>query len=217
MGVLGENGIGKTSFVKILAGVIESDKGEVEEKVKVSYKPQYLESDSDELVGSVLSEVAAKYEAQLLGPLKLKPLMGRQVNQLSGGELQRLSIALAMAKEADLYLLDEPSAYLDVEQRLIVSKIIRDLMEMSGKSSMIVDHDLLFVDYLSDNIMVFDGEPAIRGEVRGPFPMEEGMNYFLEDIKLTFRRDPESKRPRANKPGSQLDQQQKKEGKLYYS
>ena len=117
---------------------------------------------------------------------------------------------------ADLYLLDEPSAFLDVEQRLIVSKVIREVMQQRGATCLVVDHDLLFLDYLSDRMIVFDGTPAKHGEVHGPMSMEEGMNMFLEDIGLTFRRDMESYRPRANKVGSQMDREQKAEGKLYY-
>lgn len=216
IGVLGENGIGKTSFVKILASVIKPDKGTIDKNIKVSYKPQYLEADSEDLVMSVLSDAVQKYDVQLIRPLEIKPLLLKKLNELSGGELQRVSIALCLSQDADLYLLDEPSAYIDVEQRLVVSKVIRELMDHRGKSAMVVDHDLLFVDYLSENLVVFEGEPAVKGEVKGPFPMEQGMNLFLQDLDLTFRRDPESNRPRANKPGSQLDQKQKKENKLYY-
>lgn len=216
-GILGENGIGKTTFVKILAGEIKADKGETNQDIKVSYKAQYLESTSEEMVANVLKDAINKYDAQLIRPLKIKPLMLKKLNELSGGELQRVSIALCLSKKVDLYLLDEPSAYLDVEQRLTVSKVIRDFMEQKGTSALIVDHDLLFIDYLSDKIIVFDGVPAEHGDIHGPFHMAEGMNMFLEDLKLTFRRDPESGRPRANKPGSQMDQKQKREGKLYYT
>ncbi len=215
-GILGANGIGKTTFVKILAGEIKPDKGEIIQNIKVSYKPQYLESKSTDLVADVLKEAARKYDAQLIGPLKIKPLMLKKMNELSGGELQRVSIAYSLSMPAKLYLLDEPSAYLDIEQRLKVSKIIRDFMEQKGASALIVDHDLLFIDYISSKLVVFDGIPAKEGKVTGPFTMTEGMNHFLEDLKLTFRRDPETKRPRANKPGSQMDQKQKREGKLYY-
>lgn len=215
-GILGENGIGKTSFVKILAGVIEQDSGVVNEKVTVSYKPQYLEG-NDQLVSVVLASAIEHYKAQLMSPLNLIDLLDRQLDQLSGGELQRVAIASCLSKEADLYLLDEPSAYLDVEQRLIVSKVIRSLMEERGKACLVVDHDLLFMDYLSDELIVFDGVPARSGTVHGPFRMEDGMNRFLSDLNLTFRRDPESNRPRANKVGSQMDEKQKTEGKLYYA
>jgi ATP-binding cassette, sub-family E, member 1 len=216
IGILGENGIGKTSFVKILAGVDKPDKGEIDRKIKVSYKSQYLESESNELVCNVLQDAVRKYKNQIVEPLNIKPLLNKRLNQLSGGELQRVSIALCLSKDADLYLLDEPSAYLDVEQRLIISRIIKDLMEVRGKTALIVDHDLLFIDYLSQKLLVFDGEPAISGEAKGPFDMEEGMNVFLEDIGMTFRRDEESHRPRANKEGSVKDRVQKSKRKYYY-
>ncbi|MBI4448830.1 ribosome biogenesis/translation initiation ATPase RLI [Candidatus Woesearchaeota archaeon] len=217
IGILGENGIGKTSFVKMLANVITPDKGEISGKVSVAYKPQYIDTTSEDLVQDLLEETLVKYEIQLVKPLKLKDLIEKRVCDLSGGELQRVAIAMTLAKDADLYLLDEPSAYLDVEQRLIISKVIRELMELKGKAALVVDHDLLFIDYISQKIVVVDGEPAIRGAVMGPFGMEEGMNRFLEDIDLTFRRDPNSNMPRANKVGSQMDREQKAQNRLYYS
>jgi len=216
VGVLGENGIGKTSFAKILAGVDKADKGEKGENITISYKPQYIDTTSDELVMSVLGDAVSKYDVQIIRPLELKPLLLRKINELSGGELQRVAIALCLSRKADLYLLDEPSAYLDVEQRLIVSKIIGDLMEQKGTSAIIIDHDILFIDYLSKRLLVFEGTPAIRGKAKGPFDMEEGMTMFLEDLKMTFRRDPESNRPRANKEGSVKDREQKSSKKYYY-
>jgi ATP-binding cassette subfamily E protein 1 len=217
VGILGENGIGKTSFVKILAGVDKADKGDILQKITVSYKPQYLEAESDEMVMNLLQEAIHKYANQIINPLNIKPLLDKKLNQLSGGELQRVAIALCLSKKADLYLLDEPSAYLDVEQRLLVSKIIRDIMEQRGCSALIVDHDLLFIDYLSQRLLVFEGIPAKEGEAEGPFEMEEGMNLFLKDMGITFRRDPESNRPRTNKEGSVKDREQKEKGKYYYT
>jgi ATP-binding cassette subfamily E protein 1 len=216
VGILGENGIGKTSFVKILAGVEKADSGKVEEEIKIAYKPQYLEK-SDELVMVVLQDAIKKHNNDVIGPLEIQPLMTRKLSQLSGGELQRVAIALCLSQDVDLFLMDEPSAYLDVEQRLIVSKVIRERLEMSGKTAMIVDHDLLFVDYISDKLLVFEGEPAISGEAAGPYTMREGMNIFLKDLELTFRRDEESNRPRANKQDSQLDRSQKSQNQLYYT
>ena len=216
VGVLGENGIGKTSFIKILAGVVKQDKGEIETEVKVSYKPQYIKTDSEDIVMNVLQDAISKYDKQIIGPLKLKKLFMSKINELSGGQLQRVAIAESLAKDADLYLLDEPSAYLDSEQRLIVSKVIKEMMRIKAKTAVVIDHDLLFIDYLSDDLIVVDGVPAEKGEVKGPYKMEEGMNLFLKDLKLTFRRDEESNRPRANKVNSQMDNKQKQEGKLYY-
>ncbi|MFW5746206.1 MAG: ribosome biogenesis/translation initiation ATPase RLI [Nanoarchaeota archaeon] len=216
VGVLGENGIGKTSFVKILAGAIESDSGSVDGDIKVSYKPQYVKTDSGAYVMEVLQESFEKYKMQIIKPLEIDTYADKKVSELSGGQLQRVTIAAALQRDADLYLLDEPSAYLDVEQRLAVSKVIKDFMLEKGKAALVVDHDLLFIDYLSSSLVVYDGEPAIKGISHGPFGMQEGMNMFLQDIGLTFRRDEESGRPRANKPGSQMDQKQKSENMLYY-
>jgi len=216
IGVLGENGIGKTTFVKILANVIKKDKGQLSSNVKVSYKPQYLES-SDELVMVVLQDAIKKYTNQVINPLNLKSLFEKKLNELSGGELQKVAIAYCLGNDSDLFLLDEPSAYLDIEQRLIVSKVIRDFAELQNKSALVVDHDLLFLDYLSDKLMVFDGMPAKNGIVKGPFAMEEGMNIFLEKLQITLRRDKENLMARVNKLDSKLDREQKGKGKFYYA
>ena len=217
VGVLGENGIGKTTFVKMLAGLIEPDKGTITStSIKVSYKPQYLETESEELVVSFLNTAIQKYSRQLIDPLNIKVLLTKQLNQLSGGELQRVSIAKALSQDAELFLLDEPSAYLDVEQRLVISKAIKKFVEETHATLLVVEHDLLFLDHISNRLLVFDGIPARSGEAKGPFSMQEGMNLFLKDLGITFRREPESGRPRANKVDSVLDREQKAEGKYYY-
>ena len=216
IGILGENGTGKTTFVKMLAGVLKQDKGETSHKVKVSYKPQYLES-SDRLVIDVLKDAFNKYTNQIINPLNLQLLSLNKLNELSGGELQRVAIAHCLQQDADLYLLDEPSAYLDSEQRLVLSKVIRDFIEHQGSSALIVDHDLLFIDYISDKLIVFEGKPAVNGNVTGPFDMEDGMNKFLKELGITLRRDSESNRPRVNKLDSRLDREQKENGKYYYT
>ncbi|MBN1157235.1 ribosome biogenesis/translation initiation ATPase RLI [Candidatus Woesearchaeota archaeon] len=216
VGVVGENGIGKTSFMKILAGETKQDSGEVDEKVRISYKPQYLKA-NDDLVMVALKRAIDKYTNQLINPLGIKELLMRRLDELSGGELQRVAIANCLSQDADLFLLDEPSAYLDIEQRLLISKIIKEFMTLKGCTALIIDHDLLFIDYLSNRLTVFTGEPAVDGMIEGPFDMEEGMNLFLKDVDITLRRDIDSKRPRINKEGSQKDSEQKNTGKRYYA
>jgi len=215
VGILGENGTGKTTFMKILAKEIKQDKGEIKENISISYKPQYIKY-SDEIVKDVLKDAVAKYNTQLIKPLNIKFLLEKKLSELSGGQLQRVAIALCLSKDAGIYLLDEPSAYLDIEQRLVISKIIRDFVSLKEASGVIIEHDLLFLDYLSEKIVVFDGIPSKEGNVHGPFAMEAGMNMFLKKLGITFRRDSESLRPRANKEGSQMDEKQKKEEKYYY-
>lgn len=213
IGILGPNAIGKTSFVKILAGIIKPDAGNIDLRLKVAYKPQYIEAKSDEFVKDAL----AKAKKEVLQPFDLQPLFTKKLSELSGGELQRVAIAHTLSQDADLYLLDEPSAYLDVEQRLAASKVINEVMRLKSKSALVVDHDLLFLDYLSDKLLVFEGQPATHGIAKGPFDMRSGMNLFLKDLQISMRRDTESHRPRVNKLDSQMDVKQKKSGELYYS
>ncbi|WP_457555659.1 ribosome biogenesis/translation initiation ATPase RLI [Candidatus Pyrohabitans sp.] len=220
VGVLGPNATGKTTFVKMLAGVVEPDVGEVSISARVAYKPQYIKP---EFTGTVLEAVArvatpgdAFFENEVARPLNLKSLYDLRVKELSGGELQRVAIALCLAREAEVYLLDEPSAYLDVEQRLRVAKMIRRVMEKREALAIVVDHDILFIDYISDRAMVFSGNPGVRGEATSPLEMRLAMNTFLREMGITFRRDPETGRPRANKPGSVKDREQKAKGEYYY-
>jgi len=220
LGILGPNAIGKTTLMKILAGELEPDKGKIE-KIKISYKPQYIKLDSDNSVINLLQKAtkdfdSSKYKTLILEPLKLQQLFNKTVNTLSGGELQRVAIALALSREADLILLDEPSAFLDVEERLLLSKTIKNFVEQKEISAIIVDHDLLFIDYISDKLMIFSGEPSIKGHCSSTLEMEQGMNSFLKDSKITLRRDTENLRPRINKPDSVIDKKQKTSNKYYY-
>jgi ATP-binding cassette, sub-family E, member 1 len=217
IGILGENGIGKTSFIKVLAGLVDLDEGVIDGGVKVAYKPQYLETDSDMLVAEFLMDAVNNYDNQLIRPLEINKLLTKKLSELSGGELQKVSIVHCLSQEAELFLLDEPSAYLDVEQRLLISKVLKNITNEREITVLVVDHDLMFLDYLSDRLIVFSGEPAKSGLLRGPFSMEEGMNKFLMDLDITLRRDSNSGRPRINKVGSVKDREQRAEGKMYYN
>lgn len=221
IGIIGPNAIGKSTFVKMLAGIIEPEE-KFETTLTISYKPQYLKSDYEGTVKDVLFMVNKKplsslQLTELVKPLDLDLLMDHTVQDLSGGELQRLSIIVCLLREADIYLLDEPSAYLDVEQRLASAKVIRRRIEQYEKAAMIVEHDLVSVDYLSDRLMVFSGVPGISGKASPPMGMRDGMNMFLKTTNITFRREPETGRPRANKEDSLLDREQKAKGEYYYS
>ena len=223
VGIVGPNATGKTTFVKILAGELEADSGKLDTKLKISYKPQYITADFDGTVKDLLYSTAFDvmetgfFQSEVLEPLNIKHLMEKNVKTLSGGELQRVAITICLAKEADIYLIDEPSAYLDSNQRMNAAKTIRRMMEKSGKSGMIIDHDMYFLDMVSDSMMVFGGVPGHQGIADGPFDMREGMNRFLKAVDITFRRDAESHRPRINKPDSRLDREQKSKGEYYYA
>lgn len=221
VGVLGPNATGKTTFMRILVGEEKNDGERIELGLSLSYKPQYL-TPVKKTVRGVLQAVTkdlykANYKSNIIEPLDLEPLLEHNVDELSGGELQRVAIAECLSRDADIYFLDEPSAYLDVEQRLIAAKMIRRKMENEKRSAVIIDHDIGFVDYISDKIMVFTGEASVSGAGHKPEDLRAGMNKFLKGMDITFRRDEETKRPRANKPGSQKDKEQRAKGEYYYS
>lgn len=223
VGVVGPNAIGKTTFVKMLAGVQEPTSGGLDRNVKVSYKPQYIAPDFEGTVAELFMTTSHEFfqsgffESEIAHPLGLRRLYDKNVKNLSGGELQRVAVSVCLSMDADIYLLDEPSAYLDSYQRMEAAKTIRRVMEKRGRSALIVDHDIYFLDMVSDSMMVFKGRPGVEGTAGGPYEMRTGMNMFLEQVDVTFRRDNETNRPRINKPESRLDREQKERGEYYYA
>jgi ATP-binding cassette, sub-family E, member 1 len=211
IGILGKNGIGKTSFVRALAGELDTSIGRLDLGLDVSYKPQYLVDDRGDVVRDIIFK--EKINKKLSSVFNLGVLVGKKLSELSGGELQRFSVARCLAKDADVYLIDEPSAYLDVEERISVAKAIKDVMIEKGKTAFVVDHDLLLVSYLADSIINFSGESGIKGEASGIVDFEKGVSVLLEELGVTLRKDKESGRPRINKKGSVLDREQRTKGK----
>jgi ATP-binding cassette subfamily E protein 1 len=207
----------------LLAGAEKPTAGVVEATARVAYKPQYVKSDIDDTVESVFYQQLGKeydtsfFQNEIARPLQLKRLEHKVVSELSGGELQRVALALCLGKDAELYLIDEPSAYLDVDQRMVAARTIRRAMEKKGRSALVVDHDVYFIDVLCDSLMVFGGEPGKTGTGAGPFDLRDGMNRFLKSVDVTFRRDRETLRPRVNKPGSRLDREQRSIGEFFYT
>jgi ATP-binding cassette subfamily E protein 1 len=211
IGILGKNGTGKTSFVRALVGELETSGGKLDLGLDVSYKPQYLFTESEDVVRDVMFR--EKVNKKLASVFNLGVLAGKKLKELSGGELQRFSVARCLAKEADVYFFDEPSAYLDVEERIAVAKAIKDVMVERGKTAFVVDHDLLLVSYLADSIVNFSGKAGVSGVASGVVGFEEGVSSLLKSLDVTLRKDKESGRPRINKKGSVLDREQKGKGK----
>ncbi|MHA1167545.1 MAG: ribosome biogenesis/translation initiation ATPase RLI [Candidatus Hodarchaeales archaeon] len=248
IGILGPNGIGKSTFVKMLAGIEKIDKGEitfieVEEemdendsdvgedkppkKLTISYKPQYLFQtegiDPSQSVWNTLYQTnrnlvsSSWFKSEVIRPFNIEMLFNHKLEDISGGELQKVLITLSLAREADLYLFDEPSAYLSIEDRLRAARIISRFIQNTKKSAFIVDHDIVFQDYVSDMLQIFLGRSGFRGKAYAPTALEKGMNRFLSNLSITFRRDPVSGRPRVNKPDSKMDKKQRVEGRYFYT
>ena len=222
LGIMGANALGKTTMMKMIAGVENPDSGNVNKKIKIAYKPQYLQNDIDVEVISVLDKAngnpveGSMEEEQILEPLKIKKLYNKSVKNLSGGELQKVAVASCLLQKVDLYALDEPSAFLDVEDRIAVAKFIQKFVRSFGKSAIIIDHDLQLMDLISDSIVIFEGESGIVGRATTPMRKAEAMNRFLKSLDMSFRRDERSLRPRVNKLESRLDKDQKTSGNFYY-
>jgi len=222
LGIMGANALGKTTMMKMIAGVQKPDVGSIDKKIKIAYKPQYLQNDIDVEVIALLEKVSgssiegSQEEEQILDPLKIRKLYNKSVKNLSGGELQKIAVASCLIQKVDLYALDEPSAFLDVEDRIAVAKFLQKFVRSFGKSAIIIDHDLQLMDLVSDSMIIFEGESGKVGTATSPMPKPEAMNRFLKSLDMSFRRDEKSLRPRVNKIESRLDKDQKLSGNFYY-
>lgn len=221
VGVVGANGTGKSTMIKILAGEHEYDEGWVTAEATISYKPQHIDVDIDGSVQLWLdSELgprwrSGEFHVNVIKALGIDELLPKRVKKLSGGERQAVSIALCLGRDADLYLLDEPSAHLDASARMEAAKAIRRTMEANEKSAFVIDHDVYFIDIVSDSLLVFEGQGGVEGKATGPYDLRTGMNQFLAGVNVTFRRDHDSRRPRINKSESRKDREQRTSGDYY--
>ncbi|PWA93009.1 ATP-binding cassette sub-family E member 1 [Artemisia annua] len=224
--MLGENGTGKTTFIRMLArGFMGEDpfqpEAEMMETFVVSYKPQRILVNSNGSVSSLLKKRMvnihdSQFVSDVIKPLEIEDLMDRNVQDLSGGELQRVALCICLGKTADIYLIDEPSAYLDSEQRINASKVIRRFILHNKKTAFVVEHDFIMATYLADRVIVYEGTPSIDCVANAPQSLLTGMNLFLSHLAITFRRDSTNHRPRINRLNSTLDTEQKRAGTYYY-
>ncbi|KAJ5860441.1 RNase L inhibitor of the ABC superfamily [Penicillium soppii] len=220
--MMGENGTGKTTFCKMLAGALKPDGNITVPKMSISMKPQKI---TPKFTGTVrqlffkrikTAFLSPQFQTDVYKPLKMDDFIDQEVQNLSGGELQRVAIVLALGMPADIYLIDEPSAYLDSEQRIVAARVIKRFIMHTKKTAFIVEHDFIMATYLADRVIVFDGQPSVDARAQAPESLVGGCNRFLKSLDVTFRRDPISYRPRINKYNSQMDQEQKLAGNFYF-
>jgi ATP-binding cassette subfamily E protein 1 len=276
IGLLGENGCGKTTFMELLSGSFEKAEKKAEAKAEkaegeaapakaaappaaertpakagagekekkdapppdhtldsidalaslgVAYKRQNYAPRLRKFTGTV-QELLEKcinaacadrfFRLLVLRPLQMEALEQCMVKNLSGGELQRVAICLCLGTPANVYLLDEPSAALDCEQRVIAAKVIRRwIINHKMKTAFVVEHDFVMASALADRVIVYRGQPGIECTATPPQSLATGFNEFLKHLDVTFRRDPNNFRPRVNKKNSAKDKEQKKSGNYF--
>ncbi|KAM7366579.1 hypothetical protein PAMP_016011 [Pampus punctatissimus] len=222
MVMLGENGTGKTTFIRMLAGGLKPDGGGDIPVLNVSYKPQTISPKFKGSVRALLHEkirdayTHPQFITDVMKPMQIESIIDQDVQNLSGGELQRVALTLCLGKPADVYLIDEPSAYLDSEQRLMAARVIKRYILHAKKTAFVVEHDFIMATYLADRVIVFDGIPSKMTSANTPQGLLAGMNRFLSLLEITFRRDPNNFRPRINKLNSIKDTEQKKSGNYFF-
>ena len=215
--LMGQNGCGKTTFMNLLAENIKENK--LLSGFSISYKTQHTDLELLKFTGSVQDLLEKKinkaisdnnFRMFVLNPLKMDSISDLKVNTLSGGQMQRLSITLALGTPASVYLIDEPSAGLDCEQRVIVSKVIKKwIIEHLDKTCFLIEHDFLMTSNVANKVIVYEGTPGVECIAKSPIDVGEGFNSFLKQLKVSFRRDPTNFRPRINKKNSTKDKEQK--------
>lgn len=220
--LLGENGMGKTTLVQLLGGKLDPDDPKDKIELRVSMKPQTISPKFPGTVRMLLIKriknmfMHPQFNSDVLKPMNLENIMDQDVQTLSGGELQRVAICLVLGVPADVLLIDEPSAYLDSEQRIHASKVIKKFVMSTKRTAFIVEHDFIMATYLADRVIVFEGKPAVESYARTPEGLLTGMNKFLKSLDITFRRDPTNFRPRINKMDSLKDNEQKQAGSYFF-
>lgn len=220
--MMGENGTGKTTFCRMLAGAEKPDNDAKVPQMHISMKPQKITPKFQGTVRQLFFKrikaafINPQFQTDVYKPLKMDDFIDQEVQNLSGGELQRVAIVLALGMPADIYVIDEPSAYLDSEQRIVAARVIKRFIMHSKKTAFVVEHDFIMATYLADRVIVFDGQPSIKSRAKKPESLLTGCNSFLKGLDVTFRRDPSTYRPRINKLNSVMDREQKTSGSYFF-
>lgn len=217
--ILGENGSGKTSFLKHLHETLGLSMA-----VKSQY-PKFAQIKKGCTVRMLLHKYATRavtdsmFTSDVVRPLNIESIMDKDVCSLSGGEQQRLALTCCLAKECDLYILDEPSAMLDIEQRVNLSKVIKRYVYHNRKAVFMVEHDISVALAVSKEVNArvinFTRHGISSAGATHPHNMYDGMDMFLSSLGVTFRRNEKARRHRINRPGSSKDIEQKKAGKYF--
>ncbi|URQ99847.1 ABC transporter ATP-binding protein [Pseudoalteromonas sp. SCSIO 43095] len=191
IGLVGPNGIGKTTLLKLLFGDLKADSGEIKQGVNLefAYFDQYREKLDEE--ATVQDNVAeGKQEVMMggrsrhvLGYLQdflFPPARARTpVKALSGGEKNRLLLAKLFLKPSNILVLDEPTNDLDIE----TLELLEDIINQYQGTVLIVSHDREFIDNTCSSVWAFEGNGKVTDIVGGYSDYEAYTNYLAEQQK----------------------------------
>lgn len=157
-GIVGLNGSGKSTFLKIMAGVEKPDSGKVNNfnKYKISYCPQEsLFDENKTILETVKLNISEEMEEFRINSILTKlgfTDFNQQIKILSGGQRKRVALAISLIKEADLYLLDEPTNHLDQDMIIWLEKYLQKV----SKAVVLVTHDRYFLSRITNHIVEID-------------------------------------------------------------
>ncbi len=157
-GIVGQNGVGKSTLLRMMVGLEKPDSGEVTrlKKYKISYCPQNSEFDPDktiyDTVLSYMTEKTEEYQIQAtLNKLGFTDY-SQKIGILSGGQQKRVALAISLIRNADVYFLDEPTNHLDQDMIIWLEKYLAKV----SKTVVLVTHDRYFLSRITNHIMEID-------------------------------------------------------------
>ena len=165
--LIGANGSGKSTFAKILAGVLPADKkGRYSDALSVGYMPQKNYAFKLSTISNIMLNGSDTARAeQLMERLQLKHLEKKRGNRLSGGETARMALARLMMKSYELVILDEPTAAMDMETSSLSEEMIVDYVKETGCTLLLVTHSLQQAKRIADRVLYFHkGQLMEQGE-----------------------------------------------------
>ena len=155
--IIGANGSGKSTFVKILSGVLKADrKGSILDTASVGYMPQKNYAFRMTTKANILLNGKDVSRAEkLMDAIGLRELENKRADRLSGGETARMALVRLMMKRYDTVLLDEPTAAMDMETTLLSEKLIAQYVRETGCALILVTHSLQQARRIADEVLYF--------------------------------------------------------------
>lgn len=190
--IVGPNGSGKTTFLKILAGIITADEKNFSVNGKVLYLPQQSVPFSKTVEKNIVFSLRNRHDSfekakRILSELNLLHLKDKNAKTLSGGECQRLALARLLVNEADFLILDEPSSAADIEGTEIMEKAITDYKNKTGCGIIMTTHSPKQASRLGDRIIILcDGKAVESGKAEDILrrPQNEWAEKFISQWKI---------------------------------